>query len=83
MPNWSEEIFVIKKLKIPFHGHTLLMLSKGKKLLEHFMKKNFKRLIKGNLGQKKVIKKKGDQLYVKWKGYDSSYNSWIYKKDIV
>ena len=39
------------------------------------MKKNFKRLIKVNLGQKKVIKKKGDQLYVKWKGYDSSYNS--------
>ena len=23
----------------------------------------------------KVIKKKGDKLYVKWKGYDSSFNS--------
>ena len=31
----------------------------------------------------KVIKKKDDQLYVKWKGYDSSFNSWIDKKDIV
>ena len=28
----------------------------------------------------KVIKKKGDKLYVKWKGYDSSFNSWIDKK---
>ena len=24
---------------------------------------------------------KGDKLYVKWKGYDSSFNSWIDKKD--
>ena len=31
----------------------------------------------------KVIKKKGDKLYVKWKGYNSSFNSWIDKKDLV
>ena len=37
------------------------------------MKKNCKRL----------IKKKDDKLYVKWKGYDNSFNSWIVEKDIV
>ena len=37
------------------------------------MKKNFKKQIK------KVIKRKGNKLYVKWKGYDSSFNSWIDK----
>ena len=31
----------------------------------------------------KVLKKKGVRLYVKWKGYDNSFNSWIDKKDIV
>ena len=32
----------------------------------------------------KVIKKRGDKLHVKWKGYDSSFNnSWIDKKDII
>ena len=31
----------------------------------------------------KVIKEKGDKQYVKWKGYDSSFNSWIDKKDIA
>ena len=31
----------------------------------------------------KVIKKKSNKLYVKWKGYNSSFNSWIDKKDIV
>ena len=25
-PNWSEEVFVIKKLKTQFHGHMLLMI---------------------------------------------------------
>ena len=25
----------------------------------------------------KVIKRKGDKLYVKWKGYENSFNSWI------
>ena len=31
----------------------------------------------------KVIKTKGDELYWKWKGYDSSFNSWIDKKDLI
>ena len=31
----------------------------------------------------KVIKRKDDKLYVKWKDYDSSFKSWIDKKDIV
>ena len=43
------------------------------------MKKNCKKLIKKNLG----YKKRGDKLYVKWKGYDNSFNSWIDKKDSV
>ena len=31
----------------------------------------------------KVIKRKGDKLYLKWKGYDNLFNSWINKKDLV
>ena len=31
----------------------------------------------------KVIKRKGDKRYVKWKGYDNSFNSWINKNDII
>ena len=27
----------------------------------------------------KVLKRKGDKLHVKWKGYDNSFNSWIDK----
>ena len=31
----------------------------------------------------KVMKKKGDKLYVKWKGYENSFNSWIDKKRLA
>ena len=47
-PNWSED-FVVSKIKSTVHGHILLMILMVKKLLEHFMKKNCKRLIKKNL----------------------------------
>ena len=30
-----------------------------------------------------MLKRKDDKLYVKWKGYDNSFNSWINKKDIL
>ena len=30
-----------------------------------------------------VLKRKGDQLYVTWKGYENRFNSWINKKDLV
>ena len=52
-----------------------------KKLLGHFMKKNYKR--KTNQKEfriEKVLRRKGDKLYVKWKGYDNSFNSLIDKK---
>ena len=48
-PNWSEEIFIVSKIKNKSHGHMLLMISMVKKLHERFMKKNCKRLTKRNL----------------------------------
>ena len=45
-PNWSEEVFVVKKIKILFHGLMLLMILMVKRLPEHFMKKNCKKQIR-------------------------------------
>ena len=41
-----KKFLLIVKLKIPFHGHMLLMIPMVKKLLEYLMEKNYKRLIK-------------------------------------
>ena len=40
IPNWSEEVFVITKVKTLFRGHILLVILKMKKLLERFTKRN-------------------------------------------
>ena len=45
-----KKFLLLIKLKMHFHGHMLSMISMVKKLLEHFMKKNCRRLIKKNLG---------------------------------
>ena len=31
----------------------------------------------------KALRRKGDQLYVKWKGYDNSFNNWIDKVILI
>ena len=48
------------------------------------MKKDCKKLVKKNSEQKKYlkVKRKGDKLYVKWKGYNNSFNNWIDEKDL-
>ena len=53
------------------------------KLLEYFMKKNCKKTNQKEFRMEKVIKKKENKLYVKWKGYDNSFNSCIDKKDVM
>ena len=57
----------------------LLMTLMEKKLLERLTKTNCKRNQR-EYKIEKVIKRKGDKLYVKWKGYNNSFNSWIDKK---
>ena len=48
VPNWSDEFFVIKKVK-----DTLLVILNAKKWLEHFTKKNFKKQVKKSIEWKK------------------------------
>ena len=52
----------------------------GKKFLEHITKKKLQKTKKKEFRIEKVIKKKDDKLYVKWKGYNHLFNSWIDKK---
>ena len=47
------------------------------------MKKELQKTNQKKFRVEKVVKRTGDKLYVKWKGYDSSLNNWIDKKDIV
>ena len=54
-----------------------------KKLLERFTKNNFTETNREKFKIRETIKRKGKKLYVKWKGYDNSLNSWIDKTDVI
>ena len=48
-----------------------------------FCEKELQKTSQGKFRIEKVLKRKGDKLYVKWKGYDNRFNSWIDKKDLI
>ena len=72
-----------KKLRILCRGQILVVILMMKKLFKCFTKKNRKRQIKQKFKIEKIIKRKGDKLYVKWKVYDNSFNSSVDKKGVV
>ena len=79
-PNWSEEVFVIKEIKNTVPWTYIINDLNGEEVIGTFYEKEFQKIDQQEFRIEKVIKKKGDKLYVKWKGYDSSFNSWIDKK---
>ena len=83
MPNWSEEIFIIKKIKNTVPWTYVLNDLNGDENIGIFYENELQKTKQIEFRIEKAIKRKDDKLYVKWKGYDSSFNSWIDKKDIV
>ena len=45
-----------------------------------FYKKGLQKTNQKEFRVEKVITRKCNKLNVKWKGFDNSYNNWIYKK---
>ena len=82
-PNWSEEIFVVKGIKNTAPLTYVINDPNGEQIIGTFFEKESEKTNQEEFRIEKVIQKKGNKLYVKWKGYDHSFNSWIDKKDLV
>ena len=54
----------------------------GEKIAGSFCEKKLQKTSQEIFRTEKVIKRKGNILYVKWKGYDNSFNSWIIKRNL-
>ena len=80
VPNWSEEIFVINKIKNTVPWTYAISDLNGEEITGRFYEKELQKTNQKEFRIEKVLKRKGDKLYVKWKGYDNSFNSWINKK---
>ena len=74
-PNQSVEIFVVSKTKNIVSWTYVINDIKGEEVIGTFSEKELQKTNQKEFRIKKVIKRKGDKLYVKWKGYDNLFNS--------
>ena len=82
-PTWSEETFVIKKVKNTVPWTYFINDLNGHEIIGTFYEKKPQKTNQQEFRIEKVIKKKCGKLYIKSKGYDSSFNNWIDKKNSV
>ena len=78
-----EEVFVDSKIKNTVPWTYIVSDLNSEEITENFYEKELQKTSQEKLRIEAVLKRKGDKLYVKWKGYDSRFNSWIDKKDLV
>ena len=82
-PNWSEEVFVIKKVKNTVLWTYVINDLNGEEITGSFYEKELQKTSQEEFRIEKVIKRKGNKIYVKLKGYNNSFNSWIDKASLV
>ena len=63
-PNWSKEVFVIKKVKNTVPWTYVISDLKGEEIVETFYENEFQKTNQKEFRIEKVIKRKGDKLYV-------------------
>ena len=76
----QKAMFQFCKLEILFH---VISDIKGEETVGTFYEKELKETKQKEFRVETTIKIKGDKPYVKWKGYNSSFNNSIDKRDFI
>ena len=83
MPNWTEEVFTIKQVKNTEPWTYVIEDLQGNTIDGTFYEAELQKTNQEVFRVEKVLKRKGNKLFVKWKGYPSSQNSWIDRSDLL
>ena len=75
--------FVVNKIKNTVPWTYVINDLNGEKISGSFYEKELQKTNQKEFRIKKVLKRRGDKLYVKWKQYDNRFNSWIDEKDLI
>ena len=82
--NWSTEVFEIATVQRTYPVTYILRDSAGEPISGGFYEYELHSVANPDVYLvEKIIRRKGNQVYVKWLGFDSSRNSWISDKDIL
>jgi len=83
-PNWTTEIFKIRKIQITNPVTYLLEDYTGQPIAGGFYEYELQKSRHNNIFLvEKIIKTKKDKVFVKWLGFSQSHNSWINKTDLL
>lgn len=83
-PNWSNEVFKIVKIRRTNPTTYLLEDARGQEIKGGFYEYELQKTNYPNeFLVEKILKRKGDKLFVKWLGFDKSHNSWISKRAVI
>ena len=82
---FQEEIYLISEVKthLPVPLYVLTTLNNKETILGHFYESELVAVSKNpEFRIEKVLKEKGNKVFVKWRSYPSSENSWIPKSNV-
>ncbi|XP_026831419.1 uncharacterized protein LOC113563673 [Ooceraea biroi] len=84
MPNWTTKVFRIAKVQRTNPVTYLLDDYRDKPVAGAFYEHELHRARYPDVYLvEKVLRRRGDEVYVKWLGFDGSHNSWIHKDNVV
>ena len=81
---WSEEVFKIYKIN-KSNVISYQIKDMNDEIIKGIFYEKELQLTKNTTGEyiiEKILKTKGNQMYVKWRGYSNNFNSWVNKYDI-
>ena len=82
--NWTQEIFEIYDIKYSNVPYYYLKDLNNEKLKGTFYEQELQKTKQDDLYTiEKILKTNKDKIYVKWRGYDNSFNSWINKNNVT
>ena len=81
--NCLEELFVVIEIKNTVPRTYVISDLNGEPIIGRFYEKELQNTSQEKFRIEKVLKRKGDKLCVKWKGYDNSFNCCIDKNDLI
>ena len=86
--NWTEEVFTVSKVQSTIPFTYKITDANGEEIKGTFYSEELQKTIQENFRIEKVIKRRRTkdgkkEVYVKWKGYNSSFNQWIPETDIL
>ncbi|KAJ8949387.1 hypothetical protein NQ318_007483 [Aromia moschata] len=84
LPNWTTEIFTIRKVQLTNPTTYLLKDENNQDILGGFYEEQLQKVKYPDVYfVEKILKRSKDKVYVKWLGLDNKHNSWISNDNVL